>query len=235
MAQPEILKLPGIRAPLRVNRSARAKRISLKIDSASGEIVLTMPKRARLSRALDFAREHRDWIKAHVANLPEPVPFAHGARIPYLGVKHEIIHKPDTIRGMVERRGGRFYVPGPEEHLSRRLTDFLKAEARREISTRAHDKAEQVGKKFKRLRIADQKTRWGSCSRSGTLSFSWRLIMTPDYVFDYIVAHEIAHLVHMNHSERFWTLCNSLTDEPFKGRHWLNINGTELMRYGRDG
>jgi predicted metal-dependent hydrolase len=124
-------------------------------------------------------------------------------------------------------------VPGAPEHLPRRLTDFLKAEARREIAARAAAKAATLGRPIAALTLRDTRSRWGSCSRSGRVAFSWRLILAPEWVLDYVVAHEVAHLAELNHGPRFWTACAGLTDSDVKtARAWLKRHGAELHAYG---
>ena len=116
--------------------------------------------------------------------------------------------------------------------MARRVRDFLMAEARRELGERARAKAERIGARVAAVTIRDTRSRWGSCSATGRLSFSWRLILTPEPVLDYVVGHEVAHLREMNHSPRFWALCAELTAEVAGPRVWLKANGARLLRYG---
>ena len=230
----EYISIPDIPKDLLIKRSKRAKRLSLKLDSGTGEIFVTLPIRTSLKRAEEFAREYKDWILERIASAAKPIPFVDGAEIPVMSDTFTIQHIPEKLRGLVTKDDNRLLVPGMTEHVSRRVHDFLKETARDEITKRGRDKAARIGKIVKRFRIADQKTRWGSCTSDGTLSFSWRLVLAPEYVLDYVVAHEVAHMEHMNHSKAFWALCNQLTDQPYKGKNWLKINGSELMRYGRN-
>jgi predicted metal-dependent hydrolase len=134
--------------------------------------------------------------------------------------------------GVVRRENGVVTAPGAPEHLARRVTDFLKAEARREIALRTRAKAASLGKPVTAITIRDTKSRWGSCNSAGRIAFSWRLIMAPEFVLDYVVAHEVAHLAELNHGVRFWRLCASLTEaDPKAARAWLKRHGPELHSY----
>ncbi len=196
-----------------------------------GAVRLVLPRRTPLRQGLDFAEDKAGWILGHLDALPERVPFAAGAVLPLLGEEHVIRHDPDARRG-VWRAEGTIWVSGQPEHLSRRVHDFLKVEARREMSERARQKAAIVGRLVKRLSLRDTTSRWGSCSADGNLSFTWRLILAPEAVLDYVVAHEVAHLKHMNHGPRFWALVDRLTGDVARSRRWLRERGDRLLRYG---
>ena len=136
---------------------------------------------------------------------------------PISATEHRIRHRP-AERGAVWRESGEIHVSGRPEHLPRRVEDWLKQEARHEIERRAHEKAAELGKKVRRVTIRDPRSRWGSCSPDGALSFSWRLILAPRFVLDYVVAHEVAHLRELNHSNRFWRITETLTADMAKAR-----------------
>lgn len=123
-------------------------------------------------------------------------------------------------------------VAGGVEHLTRRVHDFLKREARRELTEASHRYADVLGVKVKRLTIRDQSSRWGSCTSAGALSFSWRLILAPPYVLDYLAAHEVAHLVEMNHSARFWKVVGRICPATERAKKWLDVHGNDLHRFG---
>ena len=123
-------------------------------------------------------------------------------------------------------------MSGRAEHLPRRVRDYLKAEAKQELSVRSHDKAAAIGQRVTRVTLRDTKSRWGSCSHQGALSYSWRLILAPESVLDYVAAHEVAHLVHMDHSPSFWRLVADLHPDPDSARAWLKRDGSALWRYG---
>jgi predicted metal-dependent hydrolase len=227
----KILKLKGREVPLTVRRNPRARRLTLRLDQASGAAHLSLPRGVALAEGLDFARSRTDWILKQLESLPPHVPFAEGARIPYLGELHEIRSAPWARRG-VWREAGCIWVSGFAEHLSRRVADHLRQAARRQLSGRARIKAADIGRRVSRVSIRDTRSRWGSCSSDGELNFSWRLILAPEAVLDYVVAHEVAHLVHLNHGPRFWTLVDTLTAEVDGPRRWLRENGGTLLRYG---
>lgn len=233
MAEPndtKVLRVAEREIPLLVSRNPRARRISISMDGG-GAVRLVLPRRTPLRQGLDFAEDKAGWILGHLDALPERVPFAAGAVLPLLGEEHVIRHDPDARRG-VWRAEGTIWVSGQPEHLSRRVHDFLKVEARREMSERARQKAAIVGRLVKRLSLRDTTSRWGSCSADGNLSFTWRLILAPEAVLDYVVAHEVAHLKHMNHGPRFWALVDRLTGDVARSRRWLRERGDRLLRYG---
>ena len=229
--QPGGLEMSAQDVPLELRRHPRARRISLRLNKAGDGIVLVLPQRTAVREALAFAERNSDWILGKLEAVPARMPFAAGAVIPVLGVDHVVEHDARARRG-VWRGAGTITVSGQAEHLPRRLGDFLKREARQEISRRARDKAARIDQRVGRISLRDPRSRWGSCSSKGDLSFSWRLILTPDYVVDYVVAHEVAHLVELNHSKRFWRLTAGLTPEMERAKDWLRREGSQVHRYG---
>ncbi len=222
----------GESLPITFVRSARARRVSLRVDSARRRIVLTAPLRMPVATALRFAETQAGWIASRLKRLPTRRPFADGAEVPLFGTPHRIRHRPD-VRGTVWVAEGEIHVAGHLEHLPRRLRDWLTAEIRRRVTPLAHAKAARVERTVARVSVRDSRTRWGSCGPDGGLSFSWRLVFAPPEVLDYLVAHEVAHLVHMNHGPRFWALAERLCDGPMSApRAWLKANGETLLQYG---
>jgi predicted metal-dependent hydrolase len=132
----------------------------------------------------------------------------------------------------VTRIGTELHVAGQREHVARRVRDWLRAQARMELSTRSRTCAARIGRVIARVRIGDPKSRWGSCSAKGGLAYSWRLLLAPPEVVDYVVAHEVAHLVEHNHGRRFWALVDSLTQATQPAKLWLRRHGNTLLRYG---
>jgi len=226
-----LLTHPHWPAPINVRRSARARRMSLKVDPANHGATLTLPDRVPNHVAMAFIADHLGWLQARIAALPAPIPFAPGVEIPLLGVPHRLQSAPGARRG-VWIEDGTIQVSGPLEFFSRRTEDFLKAEAKRRILACAEPMAAQLGAAFKTVRIGDPKSRWGSCNSRGTMAFSWRLVLTPERVLTYVVAHELSHLKEMNHSPRFWAWVRSLTPDADASRRWLKANGGALYRYG---
>lgn len=220
---------------VRLRRHRQARRYTLRIHAATREVVLTMPPRGSVQEAKDFAQKHGGWIAARLGRLPEAAPFAHGAVVPIRNMPHRIVHRRNT-RGTAwteHAAGARLLcVAGEAPHLDRRVADYLKREAKRELEAASRHYAEKLGVRFKRVTVRDQSSRWGSCSTTGALSFSWRLILAPPYVLDYLAAHEVCHLVEMNHSARFWRLVERLYPGYERAKAWLDVHGTDLHRYG---
>ena len=229
MADTLSLDLGGRVVTVAVKRSALARRLSLRVDPVRGA-VLMLPAKARLAEAERFLAAHRVWLAERLARLPQTIALTDGAAVPLLGVPHAVRHVPGARRG-VWVEGGEILVSGLPEHVGRRVTDFLKAEARRLIVPRAHAMAGQLGRKPGRVSLKDTRSRWGSCSSSGDLAFSWRLVLAPEQVLDYVVAHEVAHLEQMNHSPAFWAVVESLVGDPRGPRRWLKGNGAGLHRF----
>ncbi|MEA2937541.1 MAG: hypothetical protein QOC56_1045 [Alphaproteobacteria bacterium] len=221
---------------VRLRRHRQARRYTLRIDSATREVVLTIPPRGSLKEARDFAQTHGGWIAARLKRLPEAAPFTHGIEVPLRGVAHRIVHRRaerGTVWTDTGDQGQRLLcVAGEPPHLDRRIGDFLKREARRELEAASRRYAQKLGVVVKRVSVRDQSSRWGSCSNTGVLSFSWRLILAPPFVLDYLAAHEVSHLVELNHSPRFWRLVARIYPGYERAKAWLDAHGTELHRYG---
>lgn len=218
-------------ADVRVRVDGRAKRISIKVDRIGGVITLTTPSRKLLPEARRFLNSRAEWVEARKAESVQPTPFADGAKIPVHGTLREIIHdpaSPDPVR----LTASAIIVGGNADVLPALLTGFFKAEARRALKDASDKHAAVIGRKISGLSIRDQKTRWGSCSTAGRLSFSWRLAMAPPFVLEYLAAHEVAHLKHMNHGPKFWKLVAELDPNWRKAEDWLKRNGGNLRRYG---
>jgi predicted metal-dependent hydrolase len=221
---------------VRVRRHRQALRYTLRIQSATREVVLTIPPRGTLKEAREFAQKHGGWIAARLDRLPKAAPFADGVIVPLRGIPHRIAHRRD-IRGTVWTNtdaGGAHLlcVAGNAPHIDRRINDFLRREAKRDLEAASLHYASMLGVRVKRVSVRDQSSRWGSCSTSGVLSFSWRLILAPSAVLKYLAAHEVAHLVEMNHSARFWRLVQRLCPDHERAKNWLDVHGTDLHRYG---
>jgi len=221
---------------VRVRRHRQARRYTLRIQAATREVVLTIPPRGTLKEAREFAEKHGGWIAARLGRLPVAAPFAHGVKVPLRGVPHRIAHRSGergTVWTETRESGDKVIcVAGDYEFIDRRVHDFLKREARRELQQSATEYAQALGVRVKRLSIRDQSSRWGSCTSAGSLSFSWRLILTPPFVLDYLAAHEVAHLVEMNHSPRFWRVVARVCPSVERAKKWLDTYGNDLHRYG---
>ncbi len=228
VAVPDLLEA-GRTAEVRVRRNPRARRISLRVDAADGAIALTVPWRTSIEEGLRFARGQGDWLRKRLAAIPDKVEFAPGSRFELRGASVTVRHH---ARGLTRLDGGELHVSGAAEFVARRVRDWLKREARRELTGKAHALASATGRKVKAVRVRDTRTRWGSAAADGTLAFSWRLVLAPPHVLDYVVAHEVAHLTHMNHSAAFWALVERLHPGHEAPRAWLAANGAKLLRHG---
>ena len=229
--EPEVVHLPSGATRVEWRRHARARRVSLRIDPSDGAVIVTLPPRASRRAGMALLMGHADWVSRRIAALPAPVMLADGAEIPIGGMPHRIRHHPD-------RRGGAWleerelHVTGQPEFLPRRVVDFLRAEAGRRLSGLVRVKAAQAALTPTRITIKDTTSRWGSCAPDGALAFSWRLVMAPDFVQDYVAAHEVAHLRHMNHGQAFWKLVAALTAHAPRAMDWLREEGPRLLRVG---
>lgn len=222
---------------LAIVRHPRARRYTIRVRDAYRDVVLTMPRRGSLAEAHVFAQKNVAWIASKLAKLPDVVPFADGMIIPFRGEPHRITHRPDA-RGTAwieqdETGNALLCVAGSASHVSRRVTDFLKREAKKALTKASHAYASKIGVSVKHIGLRDSASRWGSCSESGSLSYSWRLILAPDYVLDYLAAHEIAHRIELNHSDRFWALLDSMTPDRVRAEAWLGAHGNSLHRFGK--
>jgi predicted metal-dependent hydrolase len=221
---------------VRVRRHRLARRYTLRIAAPAREVILTIPPRGTLKEAREFAQKHGGWIAARLGRLPEVVRFADGIVVPLRGTPHRIVHRPG-MRGTVWIEPNSAAEPvicvtGQAPHVDRRIGDFLRREAKRDLEAASHRFAASLGVAVKRVAVRDQASRWGSCSSTGVLSYSWRLILTPPFVLNYLAAHEVAHLAEMNHSARFWRLVQRLCPDHQHAKVWLDVHGSDLHRYG---
>ena len=227
------VELGGQDVPLDIQVNKRARNISVRVDERTGGVGLVLPRFVSRAEGLAFVREKTHWILRQLRDLPPRVPFEDGAVIPILGENYVIIHRPRE-RGTVwvEAAQRTINVTGEAPHVQRRVTDWLKKEARKEISARADAAAATLGKRILKIQIRDTRSRWGSCSEEARLSFSWRLMMAPENVLAYVVAHEVAHLVELNHSNQFWRLVDRLCPGNEPAKYWLKRYGAALHRFG---
>lgn len=221
--------------PLRFVPHMRAKRLTLRIENGGHGLRITAPLSAGGGEILQFIRKHHSWLEQKLAALPAfdsgNAPYLRsGGFIPFLGAPHRIIHKSGRgVTHLHEEAGEKqILVYGEEQFLARHIRDFLKNQAEKTIAPFVHRHASAVGRKPKSISYKDTKSRWGSCSSERKLSFSWRIIMAPIEVADYLAAHEVAHLVEMNHSSHFWAVCGQLCPDMERQRAWLKNNGQQL-------
>jgi predicted metal-dependent hydrolase len=231
------VRIGGQSVAIVVKVSSRAKSYRLSLPHG-GQPLLTVPRYGRWGEAKAFLDRHTPWLADRLESSVKPVAFVRGAIIPLRGVNHRIV-ATGRVRGVVEAGEAdgelALFVPGAPEHRARRLTDWLKAEAERDLERRCRVHADRLGVVVKSISMRSQSTRWGSCSSTGKLNFNWRLILAPPHVLDYVAAHEVAHLVEMNHSPDFWSTVERTLPSMERGREWLRVHGRELMVYGVDG
>ncbi|HWA91490.1 MAG TPA: SprT family zinc-dependent metalloprotease [Rhizomicrobium sp.] len=230
MTRRELLAIEGRDVEVHVRINSRARRLIVKVHPSTGEVSVTAPSQRALERALEFARGQKDWIATQLRRVPLAVPLAIGAVLPLRGQEHAV-REGGSGRGAVWLEDGTIRVAGRKEHHARRLLDFLKREAKRELEARTLEFAGRIGLKHRRITVRDTASRWGSCSTTRSLSFSWRLILAPAFVLDYVVAHEVAHMREMNHGPKFWALVQSLTGDAKRAQKWLRDHGHMLHRY----
>lgn len=228
---PNSIALPGRTAPIIWRRSARARRISLRIEPRGGGVIVTLPTRASMAAGRAVLNTYRDWVAERLERLPEPVALGDGATIMLDGTPRRIVHRADA-RGTAWLCDDDIHVAGDAAFIGRRVNDWLRSQARRQLGQLAREKAEGAGLVLRRLTVKDTSSRWGSCTANGTVMFSWRLVMAPQPVQDYVVGHEVAHLRHMNHSPAFWALTDRLTPHRTMAHSWLATHGAGLMRVG---
>ncbi len=226
----------GRTLPLRIVQNHRARRLTLRIDAGGRGLRVTVPPGIAGSEVERFLSRQQGWLEQRLARVPDRPQVRPGIKLPLRGVPHLIVHEPGK-RGTVEVRpegeaGPELVVFGDRRHLPRRLVDFLKREARKDIEALVERHTAAVGRKAKAVRFKDTASRWGSCTTDGNLSFSWRIMMAPKPVINYLVAHEVAHLKEMNHGVNFWRLCDELCPDTERCKAWLKKNGSALHSIG---
>lgn len=238
-----VLTHSGETLTVAVRRSSRARRFTLRVRVAARDAVLTLPLRASLREAREFAERHVAWIAARLNRMPATVPFLPGSIVPLRGIDHALVHRPGE-RGAVWAEPSSaahgapplvdfaLCVTGAVEHFQRRVQDYFKTEARRDLEAAVARHASALGLRPRGVRLRDTISRWGSCSVGGSLNFSWRLVMAPPFVLDYLAAHEVAHLERLDHSKEFWALARRLCPETDRAETWLSTDGAALHKYG---
>jgi predicted metal-dependent hydrolase len=230
-ARPECLLVGDREVPLRIRKLARARRMTLRVDAAAEGVDLTLPRWVSIAEGLQFAESKKRWLERRLFDMPARTPFADGAIVPILGESCRIRHRPDALP-IVWRWRREIHVGGAETALAKHLVVWLREIAMGEIANRARVKTALLDLPAPPISIRDTRSLWGSCSPTGRLSFCWRLIMAPEPILDYVVAHEVAHLRHHHHGKRFWNLVAKLTGDVEAARAWLRQEGARLHRYG---
>jgi predicted metal-dependent hydrolase len=226
-----MLDVAGRQLPLAIHQNPRSTRMTLRLEPGGRSARLTVPKSVSHAEIENFIERHRGWLAGRLSRFSGEAQIEPGGILPLRGVAHRIV-ATGRPRGVTETglEGDDhvLFVGGAPEHLARRISDFLKREARRDLDALALRHAATIGAKVKAIRYKDTRSRWGSCTSDGTLSFSWRIVMAPPVVIDYLAAHEVAHLKEMNHGAGFWAICGSLCPDMEDARRWLKRNGTML-------
>ena len=224
------VRLGGQAVRVGIRRNPRARRISLSI--LGGEVRLTLPPGASEATGLAFLESRGEWVAGRLQQTPAPVPFRLGETVPFRGKPRQICLDP-ALRDPLRLEDDRILLASPAG-CSRLVEGWLRHEARRAFEEAVARHAAALGVRPGCIAIRDQKTRWGSASAAGRLNFSWRAVMAPPFVLDYLAAHEVAHLREMNHSPRFWSLCRRLCPETDAAERWLKTEGRGLHRYGKE-
>ncbi len=225
----ESLFLEPLEMEVRLRRSDRARRFTLSVSRVDGLPQLTLPSRATDAEAMDFLRRQAEWLAGAVSRVPPARVVQAGRALPYRGGS-VILEATPGPRRAPRIEAGRLLVGGDPGQAPARALAFLKVEAREALVAAARGYAAEIGRAPTRVTLRDTRSRWGSCSSDGALSFSWRLIMAPPDVLDYVAAHEAAHLAEMNHGPRFWALVDRLTPDWRERRDWLRRHGAALHR-----
>lgn len=229
-----LIEIDGVPVTVTVRVNARAKSYRLSIPYSTGPL-LTLPPHGKWAEAEAFLARHRHWLAARIQRAPIAASFADGGIVPLRGMDHVIVGT-GKLRGRVDITAidgmPTLLVPGAPEHAARRLTDWFKDEAHADLAVQTAIHADRLGVVVKTIKMRSQASRWGSCSSSGNINYNWRLVLAPPFVLDYVAAHEVAHLVEMNHSAAFWATVTRTLPDMDRGRAWLKAHGRQLMAHG---
>lgn len=224
----------GRTLPLAIRQNTRAKNITLRIEPGARGLKVTVPPGVHNAEIERFLARQSSWLITKLDQVPDHALIGKGMKVPIRGVPHMIIREDG--RGISHQRygdeGGELVVYGDDRFVARRVADYLKTAANQDIGPLVRHHTTIIGRHAKSVRYKDTKSRWGSCSSDGNLSFSWRIMMAPPTVINYLVAHEVAHLVHMDHSPRFWAQCEALCPDMKRAKDWLRRNGNKLQAIG---
>lgn len=221
---------------VRIRSDTNARRLTLRVRPAKRDVLLSVPVRVSRARALEFANQNVSWIHDKLTKLPPIIELIPESIIPIRGEHYRIIHVPESrgtawiSHSSIDNKPALF-VAGRAEHSRRRVKDFLFQLARSECTKSVAHYCKEIGKPPPRITLRDTASRWGSCSNKGELSFSWRLILAPPIVLDYLAAHEVTHLLELNHSERFWKILTRICSHVEEAERWLRENGSKLHAY----
>ncbi len=223
----------GRNVTVRLEINPKARRLILRLDELRREAVAVAPHKKKLNEAAEFAKERVNWIADRLAELPERIPLTAGQTITVRGAPYKIsLRGPGRRASLIEGEPAWLCAPGDAETLPRRVERFLRKEARSDITEAVERHCLTLGTTAKAISIKDTRSRWGSCTSDGRLSFSWRLILAPPEILDYVAAHECAHLIEMNHSAAFWHQVSKCCPDWKQKRNWLRAHGRQLHSVG---
>lgn len=228
---PAALLVHDEQVPLKIRKYRGSRRMTLRYNPLKHEVCLSLPYYVSVAEGMRFVTSRHDWLKEQMAVTRSRTRLEDGARLSVFGVGYTITHVQGS-REAVRAEDGRIYVGGEKDFLARRVRDWVKAATRREIEQLATHYADALGKTVRRIRLRDTSSCWGSCTSDGYLNFSWRLAFAPREVMEYVVAHEVAHLVEMNHTPRFWQVVAHIYPGYERHKTWLRRHGHELYTVG---
>ncbi len=227
---PDYLQVGEEMLPLVIRRHQRAKRICLRYNPTDHAISLTLPRHTRVGDGLMFLMQKSEWLVTTLRDMPMKKQIKPGVVIPLLGKRIRIKHDADLKRKWIIRDDV-LYVSGDRADFAENVTEALRKIASQTLSGLALRYADKIGRRINRISVRDTRSRWGSCSSTARLSFSYRLIFAPKEVMEYVVAHEVAHLRHMNHSTAFWNCVESICPDYDAAKDWLKMHGKDLYRF----
>jgi predicted metal-dependent hydrolase len=240
LAPGDLIEVAG--RPVRLAVHAKARRVSLRLDTARREVVATAPNARRLAEAAAFAQSRREWIAARLDGLPQPLGFVPGATVPLLGEDCRLERAAMRIRPRIiparDGEGPRLLAHGEGEAYGRAVERALRAHALEHLTERTAAHAAALGQPMPSIAVMDARARWGSCragpkGAAGQIRYNWRLVLCPPEVADYVAAHECGHLLEANHGPRFWAVVRGLYGETGPAQAWLKANGARLHAVGR--
>jgi predicted metal-dependent hydrolase len=231
--EPCMMQIDGQDIKLSFKRNARCKRMIMRVAKDGSGLMMTLPKRTTQSEALRFAHASKAWVFKNISKCMPALAFEDGVSVPFRGETYTITC-PGGKRGLVQldQVAKTIIVPGESAHVNRRLTDWFKQQALKDLTLASEHYAHAMGVEYSALSVRDQSSRWGSCSAARALSYSWRLVLAPRCVLDYVAAHEVAHIEEMNHGPRFWRLVLTHCKNAKEARTWLKHEARDLHRYG---
>ncbi|SLN38398.1 M48 family metallopeptidase [Roseisalinus antarcticus] len=228
----ETLRVGNPPIDIALRRSARARRMTLRVSQLDGRVTLTLPGHVSQREGLRFARSREAWLRGHLSDMAGMQKVLPDGTIPFEG--RDLPITPAAVRS-ARIEDGVLLVPRDPARVAQRVAAFLKLAARDRLANASDRHAEALGRKYGRITLRDTRSRWGSCSSAGDLMYSWRLVMAPPEVLDYVAAHEVAHLAEMNHSPAFWAVVARLCPGYGGPRKWLRENGSRLHRVSFEG